>query len=142
MSTETPLILTGMAQLVERCTAKQRVNGLMPVLCQLYSGVRAHARVGCRRGPPLGRMGEATNQYFLSYIDVSLSPSPLPPHSLFRGKRGREVSMYGCGCLSRAPTGEVAETQGDWESNQQPFGSQADTQSTEPHQPGPSSLNK
>ena len=24
----------------------------------------------------------------------------------------------------------------DWESNQQPFGSQAGTQSTEPHQPG------
>ena len=24
----------------------------------------------------------------------------------------------------------------DWESNQQPFGSQASTQSTEPHQPG------
>ena len=25
----------------------------------------------------------------------------------------------------------------DWESNMQPFGSQADTQSIEPHQPGP-----
>ena len=37
-------------------------------------------------------------------------------------------------------TGDMACNPGmcsDWESNQQPFGFQAGTQSTEPHQPGP-----
>ena len=58
-------------------------------------------------------------------------------------KRGRETSM----CeryidrlsLARPQLGTWLATQGmcpDWESNQQPFGSQAGTQSTEPHQPG------
>ena len=44
-----------------------------------------------------------------------------------------------CGCLLRAPTGELAHNPGmgpDWELNQQPFDSQVSTQSTEPHQPG------
>ena len=44
-----------------------------------------------------------------------------------------------CGCLSRAPTRDLACNPGmcpDWESNLQPFGSQAVTQSTELHQPG------
>ena len=39
-------------------------------------------------------------------------------------KRGREISM--CGCLSCAPTGDLARNPGvcpDWESNRQPFGS-------------------
>ena len=45
------------------------------------------------------------------------------------------------GCLSRAPYWgpDLVHNPGmcpDWESNQQPFGSQAGTQSTEPHQPG------
>ena len=38
-----------------------------------------------------------------------------------------------------APTGDLARNPGmcpDWEWNLWPFGSQADTQSTEPHQPG------
>ena len=38
-----------------------------------------------------------------------------------------------------SPTGDLAHNLGtcpDWESNQQPFDSQASTQSTEPHQPG------
>ena len=42
-----------------------------------------------------------------------------------------------CGCLSHAPTGDLAHDMGmcpDWESNQQPFGSQARAQSTELHQ--------
>ena len=39
------------------------------------------------------------------------------------------------GCLSRTPTGDPGMCP-DWESNWQPFGSQVDTQSTEPHQPG------
>ena len=37
------------------------------------------------------------------------------------------------------PTGDLACNPGmspDWESNRQPFSSQASTQSTEPHQPG------
>ena len=37
------------------------------------------------------------------------------------------------------PTGDLACNPGmcpDWELNQRPFGSQAGTQSTEPHQPG------
>ena len=37
------------------------------------------------------------------------------------------------------PTGDLARNPGmcpDWELNQGPFGSQAGTQSTEPHQPG------
>ena len=53
-------------------------------------------------------------------------------------KRRRETSM--CGCLLRPPTGDLAHNAGmcpDWESNQRPFGSEAGSQSTEPHQPGP-----
>ena len=51
-------------------------------------------------------------------------------------ERQRETSM--CGCFSRAPYWGLAHNPGmcpDWESNQQHFGSQADTQSTEPRQP-------
>ena len=49
-----------------------------------------------------------------------------------------------CGCLSHAPHWEPGNPGmcPDWESNQQPFGSQARTQSTEPHQPGPSDMSK
>ena len=52
-------------------------------------------------------------------------------------ERGKETSM--CGCLSCAPTRDLAHNPGmcpDWESNQLPFGLQVGTQSTEPHQPG------
>ena len=38
------------------------------------------------------------------------------------------------------PTGDLAHNAGmcpEWELNRRPFGSQADTQSPEPHQPGP-----
>ena len=41
--------------------------------------------------------------------------------------------------LMHPPTGDLARNPGmcpDWQSNQWPFGSQAGTQSTEPHQPG------
>ena len=44
-----------------------------------------------------------------------------------------------CGCPSCAPSWGPTHNPGtypDWESNQQPFGLQAGTQSTEPHQPG------
>ena len=43
-----------------------------------------------------------------------------------------------CGCLSCTPYRDLACNPGmcpDWEWNQQPFGSQAGIQSTEPHQP-------
>ena len=43
----------------------------------------------------------------------------------------------GASCAS--PTGDLACNPGmcpDWELNQQPFGSQASAQSSEPHQPG------
>ena len=45
--------------------------------------------------------------------------------------------MYGC--LSCTPTGDQTHNLcmcPVWESNQRPFGSQAATQSNEPHQPG------
>ena len=44
-----------------------------------------------------------------------------------------------CGCPRAPPTGDLPCNPGrcpDWESNQQPFSSQAGTQYTEPHQPG------
>ena len=49
----------------------------------------------------------------------------------------RELYWSVASCTS--PTGDLAHNPGmcpDWESNQQPFGSQASTQSTEPHQRG------
>ena len=52
-------------------------------------------------------------------------------------KRGRETSCVVASCMS--PLGDLAHNIGicpDWESNWRPFGSQAGTQSTEPHQPG------
>ena len=53
----------------------------------------------------------------------------------------REGEKYQCVVASRMPpTGDLAGNPGmcpEWELNQRPFGSQADTQSTEPHQPGP-----
>ena len=62
---------------------------------------------------------------------------------MFR-QRGREGEGKGekhqCVVASCAhPTGDIACNPGmclDWKSNHQPFGSQASTQSTEPHQPG------
>ena len=52
----------------------------------------------------------------------------------------REREKHQCVVASHVPpTDEQARNPGmcpDWESNQQPFGSQAGTQSTEPHQPG------
>ena len=56
-------------------------------------------------------------------------------------EKERETTV--CGCLSHAPatsTGDLVHNPGmcpDRELNQQPFGSQAGTQSTEPHQPVP-----
>ena len=59
---------------------------------------------------------------------------------LFR-ERGKEGEKHQCVVASRAPpTGDLACHPGmcpGWESNQRPFGSQAGTQFTEPHQPGP-----
>ena len=55
-----------------------------------------------------------------------------------RGREGkREGEKYQCVAASYTPpTGDPAPNPSmcpDWESNQQPFGTQASTQSTEPH---------
>ena len=60
---------------------------------------------------------------------------------LERGKgRGKEGEKHQCVVASHMPpTGDLAYNPDmcpDWESNQLPFGLQAGTQSTEPHQPG------
>ena len=60
---------------------------------------------------------------------------------LERGREGeRRGEKHECVAASHAPpTGDPADNPGmcpDWESNRWPFGSQAGTQSTEPHQPG------
>ena len=56
----------------------------------------------------------------------------------------REGEKHQCVVASMHPTtGDLAHNRGmcpDWESNQWPFGSQASTQSTEPHQPGQKSF--
>ena len=58
---------------------------------------------------------------------------------LERGE-GRKEEKHQCVVVSWAPpTGDLAHNPGmcpEWESNQWPFGSQAGTQATEPHQPG------
>ena len=95
----------------------------------------------------------------VSYIDirnvdyVNLNMTSYSLHPFFskilftfifreRGKEEeREGEIHQCVVASCTPrTGDLACNPGmcpDWESNQQPFGSQASTQSTEPHQPGP-----
>ena len=55
-------------------------------------------------------------------------------------EREREGEKHQCVVASHTPqTGDLARNPGmcpDWELNWRPFGSQAYTQSTEPHQPG------
>ena len=63
---------------------------------------------------------------------------------LFILERGKEEKKEGekhlCVVASHVPlVGDLSCNPGmcpDWESNQQPFGSQASAQTTEPHQPG------
>ena len=59
---------------------------------------------------------------------------------LTEGKGGRKGEKHQCVVASHVPpSGDLTHNPGtcpDWESNQRPFGSQAGTQSTEPHQPG------
>ena len=62
---------------------------------------------------------------------------------IFRQRRRegqREGRKHQCVVAShKPPTGDLTHNPGmcpDWELNQQPSGSQAGTQSTEPHQPG------
>ena len=56
-------------------------------------------------------------------------------------RREKEREKHQCVVASCAPpTGDLVCNPGmcsDWELNWRPFGSQAGTQSTEPHQPGP-----
>ena len=91
-------------------------------------------------GEPFGVRFERTRGlsgkeiYFLFFFKILF---------IFRA-RGREGERWGekhqCVVASlTAPTGHLAHDPGmcpDWELNLQPFGSQAPTQSTEPHQPG------
>ena len=55
-------------------------------------------------------------------------------------EREEEGEKHQCVVAAHAPpTGDLARNPGmcpDWESSWRPFGSQAITQSTEPHQPG------
>ena len=58
-----------------------------------------------------------------------------------RGRKGeRKGKKHQCVAASHTPpTGDLVHNPGmcfDWELNRRPFGSQASTQSTEPHQPG------
>ena len=51
-------------------------------------------------------------------------------------EKGRERNINVWLPLAHSPTGDLSQNPGmcpDWESNQRPFGLQADTQSTEPH---------
>ena len=54
-----------------------------------------------------------------------------------RQGREKERERNMCGCLLHSPFLGPARTQA---SNQRPFGLQAGTQSTEPHQPGPKTI--
>ena len=59
-----------------------------------------------------------------------------------KGRRKREKHQYVV-APHTTPTGDLVCNPGmcpDWESNRRPFGSQAGTHSTEPHQPGPLSF--
>ena len=72
--------------------------------------------------------------FFLDFIYLFLERGE-------RRKRGRETSKFGC--LLCAPYWGLACNPGmypDWELNWLPFGSQAGTESTEPHQLGPDFL--
>ena len=68
-------------------------------------------------------------------------------HIFFEGGEGREKEerkvnvqeIHQSVASHKPPAGDLACNPGmcpDWELNRQPFGSQASTQSTEPHQPG------
>ena len=80
------------------------------------------------------------------FLSLSFSlPSPLSTNSLFkkhlffREREGKEEERHQCVVASHTPlTGDLARNPGmcpDWEWSRQPSGSQASTQSTEPHQP-------
>ena len=87
--------------------------------------------------------------YERQLMDVSLTCRCFPLTVVFkdfiylfldRGERGRKRRKHQCVVPSHTPpTGDLAYSPGmypDWELNQRPFGLQASTQSTEPHQPG------
>ena len=56
------------------------------------------------------------------------------------GGREKEGTKHLSVASLMSPAGDLAHVCTDWELNQQPFGSQAGTQSTEPHQPGHESI--
>ena len=89
---------------------------------------------------------------FLSHtlpVSVSLSSINFLKDFIYllleRGEgREKEEEKHQCVAASHMPpAGDLASDPGmcpEWESNWRPFGSQAGTQSTEPHQPGLSSI--
>ena len=81
-----------------------------------------------------------------SFLKVGISVIFFFYYYLFLDRReGREKEREKHQCVVAShtpPTGDLAHNPGvcpDWELNQRSFGSQASAQSTEPHQPGPTS---
>ena len=126
-----PLLLTGVTQLVECSPAKQR-SGHRPGLRPFSGWDRARSN----------------RSILLSHICFSL-PSPLSKNKYIKsflnfrqtGRVGeREGEKHQCVVVSHMPPTRYLTcnpgTCPDWESTPQPFGLQACAQSTEPHQPG------
>ena len=75
--------------------------------------------------------------YFLNFIYLFLERGEGKEKD--RERNISEGKTHGSVASHTLPTGELAHNPGmcpHWESTQQPFGPQAGTQSTEPHQPG------
>ena len=89
-------------------------------------------------------LGKSRNVALWGFQNFTIFIMFLKIFLLFIFREGREGERKGekhrCVVASHVPPiGDMAHNPGmcpDWESNQQPFGSQAGTQSTEPHQPG------
>ena len=122
-------------------------------------GLREPARPGCQswRLPDVGLAAPPGQEFSLSHAKLEVSfrflVTAFPFYLLLflkkrfylfifrRGKGGGEAEKHQCVVASHMPpTGGLAGNPGvspDWESNQGSFGSQARTQSAEPHQPEP-----
>ena len=107
------------------------------VLCLLWSQLVRH--------PPKAQdCGIIFYVYFLTESHLTFFEKKKRFYLFIFKERGREEEREGekhqCVVASQAPpTGDLAHNPGmcpDWESNQQPFDSQAYAQSTELHQPG------
>ena len=96
------------------------------------------------RREPVTMESQCTNLIFKNVLFKVLLHYFLKSLFIFFRERGREregegEKHQGVVASHMPPCGDLACNPGlrpDWESNQRPFGSQASTQSTEPHQPG------